>query len=107
MNTRIFISTYEQYASRATVALGAALAISLFLYGAFLILAVEHTAARAAAEQKIAAESTRLSALEGRYLTQARDFTLERAMALGFVQAAQTITLFSDAKNSALTLRGQ
>lgn len=105
MNKYFLIDILEQYAARATVFLCAAVAVSLFLYGAFLLTAVQHTAARAAAERSINSATARLSVLEERYLTQTQWLTRERAAALGFVAPARVTTVFSNAQNTALTLR--
>ncbi len=92
---------------RIMAVLAAIIALSVFLYGIFLLEAVGNTAERTSAERSIRSLTSSVSSLEQAYLDNTRDLTLERAQALGFVAPAHVTTVFADAGAHALSLRTQ
>jgi hypothetical protein len=97
-------TTWTPYLTRAMAALAAITALSVFLYGIFLLEAVGNTAQRSAAERDIRALTSKVSSLEQAYLAQTREMTLERAHALGFVTPATVTTVFATAGADSLSL---
>ncbi len=97
--------TYTPHLSRATAIFGAVIALSLFLYGFFLLEAVAHTASRTQAQRKIESLTSSLSTLEQKYLSRTKDMTLDRAYALGFVTPESVSTVYASGPARTLTLR--
>ena len=97
----------QTHLTRATAVLAGVCAVAVFLYGAFLLLAVSHTAARSAAQKQIGAVSARLGDVEMRYLTATKELTLERALALGYVvpPSGASAVVFATPASHALSLR--
>ena len=81
------------------------MALVVFLYGVFLLGAVAHTVARAAAEQEIQDSIMQLGSLETAYLLEIRALSLERARSLGFVLPAAVTTVYAHT-DGALSLYG-
>jgi hypothetical protein len=96
--------SYQPLLSRAAVVMACLCAISAFLYGAFLLEAVAHTAARASAERQVRDLSAKLSDLESTYLTSTQSLTPQRAQALGYVTPAVVTTVYADAASRSLSL---
>ena len=95
---------YTPYLTRAMALFSGVIALSVFLYGVFLLEAIGNTAERASAEQGIQALGTTVSSLEAEYLSQTRALTLDRAHALGFVDASQVTTVFATAETKSLSM---
>lgn len=98
------IKLYNLYIGRVVAVLAAIIAVSIFIYGAFLLGAVAHAAGRTAAEGKIRTLSTSVSQLESQYLAETRALSQEKAAALGFVAPVAVETVYAN-NGSALTLR--
>ena len=99
--------TYTPYLTKILAALAATVAVSVFLYGIFLLEAVGNTAERSKAEREIRNISSRVSSLEQEYLSKTRGLTLERAKELGFVLPEQVVTVFATAGVKSLGRAGQ
>jgi hypothetical protein len=97
--------TYTPYLKRAMAALAAVVALSIFLYGIFLLEAVGNTAKRAALERDVRALSSKVSGLEQAYLSATREMTLERAKAMGFVVPSEITTVYATRGSHSLSLR--
>ena len=93
---------YDVYLGRAAAALATLCALSVFLYGTFLLMAVAHTAARTDAQKQIVEVSSHLSELEMQYLSITRTLTPERAQSLGFVAPTTVVTVFTAPTATAL-----
>ncbi|HEX8994137.1 MAG TPA: hypothetical protein VF803_02695 [Candidatus Paceibacterota bacterium] len=97
-----------QHYARRTVAFSAALIVlAVFLYGAFLLIAVERTAKRTTAEAQIATLSSEVGMLQSQYLAEMRTITPERATVLGFVAPKQSDIAYVDENTRALTLNSR
>lgn len=91
-----------------SVALCAAMvALSLFLYGFFLLEAVAHTASRAQAQGKIQKLTSSLSVLEQEYLSKTANVTLDRALSLGFVSPQSVAVVYANKPVRGLSLNVQ
>jgi hypothetical protein len=101
---RIAIKT-SPYLGRAMAGFASIVALSVFLYGIFLLEAVGNTAERSSAERQIHSLTTKVGSLEAAYLEKTKDMTLARAQSLGFVKASQVTTVFANASSRSLTLR--
>ncbi|HVV15416.1 MAG TPA: hypothetical protein VHD55_03395 [Candidatus Paceibacterota bacterium] len=91
------------YLARTSAVLAAVIALSVLLYGVFLLEAVANTAKRTAAERTVREIASRVSALEGQYLTHTQALTLARATDLGFVVPADSTTVFASEGARTLT----
>ncbi len=98
------IDLYQLYLTRSIAALAGICVLSVFLYGVFLMLAVEHTASRTALQNKVDSLTVELGSLESQYLQQTREMTPERAHELGFVTPKDTAAVFADADTRSLSL---
>jgi len=85
----------QQYLPRVAATLGGLLALSIFLYGTFLLLAVMHTAARTTLERQITTTVAELGELEAQYLAQTKNLTPERAAELGMVAPLSVSLVFT------------
>ena len=97
------LALYNTYTPRVIALLAGVAGIAVFLYGALLLGAVAHTAARTAAEKQVRSLSVSVSALESEFLTETKSLSPERAAALGFVAPAAVVTVY--AGTGSLTLR--
>lgn len=95
--------TYGPYMTRLMALLASFIALSLFLYGIFLLEAVAHTASRTSAEHNISLHTSELSKLQTQYLSLTKNITLERALEMGLVVPARVTTVYS-APQQALSL---
>lgn len=109
MNTKTHIRavaiTYTPHLRRAGALFGAVVALSLFLYGFFLLEAVAHTASRTQAQRKIQTLTSQMSTLEETYLMATRHMTLDRAQELGFTAPATVATVYAGNPARGLSLR--
>lgn len=91
------LALYNRHATRLTALLAALCAISVFLYGAFLLMAVAHAAELRAIEDEISTLESSGSRLQSEYMAKTKALTIERARELGFVDpVAQTTVTDSD-----------
>lgn len=100
------LAATERYLKGTMALLATVIFTSVVLYGALLLLAVSHTAARAQMEEKMQQIASRVGALEADYFEIARTITLQRAQELGFVAPSVSDTVFATAASKALTLEG-
>ena len=96
---------YTPHLSRAMVVLGAIAALSLFLYGFFLLEAVAHTASRTQAQAQVHNYTSKLSSLEETYLADTRTMTLDKASALGLIAPKEVATVYVNDASHGLSLR--
>ena len=96
--------TYQPYIPRVAALFAIATAISLALYGTFLLEAVLHTASRSSAERQIQSISEKLSALETQYLAQTQSLTPQEAAALGYVVPRDISQVYEEGQASSLSL---
>ena len=89
----------QHYARRFTALFAVIIVVSAFLYGAFLLIAVERTATRASAEAQIQSLSSDLGLLQSHYLDLTQALTPERAAALGFVTPSVAQIAYVDTTN--------
>ena len=99
------IDLYQLYLSRAIALLVGVCAISVFLYVVFLMLAVEHTASRTAAQNNVDDLRTEVSALETQYLRDMEILTPERAAELGFIAPKDVTPVFAQDDGHPLSLQ--
>lgn len=99
------LQLYRLYVRRVMAVSAAVFALSAFMYGAFLLTAVERTAGRASAEESIQNLTVELASLQSRYLAETRNLTPERAQELGLITPSQSTTLFAEAQAPTLSLR--
>jgi len=106
MNRPTFtLAQYHLFFTRAGAALAATTVLSIFLYGTFLLLAVEHAAARTNAQHQIDKLAAHVGDLETQYLTAARTLTPDTAAQLGFVPPTTVTTVYATAASRSLSLR--
>jgi hypothetical protein len=98
---------YTPHLTKAVAALAVVIALSLFLYGFFLLEAVAHTASRTHAQREIANLTSTLGSLEQEYLSKTRTITLEHARALGFVAPVDVSVVYAGGPAHALSARVQ
>ncbi|MSR70846.1 hypothetical protein EXS62_02295 [Candidatus Kaiserbacteria bacterium] len=98
------IAFYNAYAARTMALLAGAVALCLFLYGAFLLGAVAHAAGRTQAERQVRTTLAQVGTLENRYLALTKAISPERAATMGFVSPVAVSTVYADA-HAGLTLR--
>ena len=84
---------YNRYASRLTAVLAALCAVSVFLYGALLLMAVAHAADLRAIEEQLSGLESSQSQLQSEYMAKTKALTLERARELGFVEPIARTTV--------------
>jgi hypothetical protein len=99
------IARCHLYLTRVGAVLAAVCALSVFLYGTFLLLTVEHAAAQTAAQSQIDALAGHVGDLEAQYLAAARALTPDTAAALGYVSPVAVTSVYTDADSGALSLR--
>lgn len=93
------VLSYQPYIPRVGAVLGGICAIAIFLYGAFLLLAVMHTAARTSLEKQISATMAELGDLEAVYLAETKKLTPERATDMGFAAPVAVSVVFTAGQN--------
>lgn len=89
------VTLYNTCAPRIIASLAGIAGISVFLYGALLLGAVAHTAARTSAEKEVRGLSIAVSFLENKFLTETKSLSPERAAALGFVSPVAVATVYT------------
>jgi hypothetical protein len=94
--------TYTSHINRLIACSAVGIALSLLLYGVFLLEAVAHTAARAEAEEEMVVISSRLAVLEEEYLEKTRAISPARAAEFGLTEPVSVTTVY--ATSFALTL---
>lgn len=99
------LERYHLYINRLMALCALLCAASVLSYGVFLLLAVEHAAARTTAQESISALSGRVGDLETQYLSAARALTPQVAGELGYVAPQQVATVYATAASGALSLR--
>jgi hypothetical protein len=99
------LDLWQLYLTRSIAALVGLLALSVFLYVVFLMLAVQHTAARTTAQRDADALTVHVSSLETQYLAKTKELTPARAAELGFVQPRLVSAVFADANAHTLSFR--
>lgn len=100
------IIRYRLITTRVAALLGGLVALLAFLYGAFLLGAVAHTAAQTKIDRELGALKEEVNASEAQYFAALRSVTPEQAQALGFVAPAETTTVFATAASKVLSLQG-
>ena len=89
------LAVYNSYCMRAAAGLAVASVVAVFLYGAFLLMAVSHTARLSQAEEGIRTIQGAMSSLESEYLTRSATLTLARAQSLGFVEPTEEWVVYA------------
>ncbi len=103
MNTNT-LTLYHTYLARTTALLAVVCAVSVLLYGIFLLMAVAHTAARTAAQHQVKGLTAQLGEIEMAYLTQQKDITPEHAQTLGFVAPTAVSVVYTSSLRQTLTI---
>ena len=98
------LALYNLYVTRVVALLAAMCALSVFMYGAFLLMAVSHAADLRAIEDESSDIAAEVSELQGNYLAKTKSLTLAQATALGFVEPIAKTTVV--AHEQGLTLLG-
>jgi hypothetical protein len=92
------LALYNKYSTRIIAGLAALCALSVFMYGAFLLMAVAHAAELKVIEEELMVLESEASQLQSQYIVKTKALTIEHARALGFVEpVAQTTVAVSDA----------
>ena len=92
------LALYNRYSSRLIAILAVTCAVSVFFYGAFLLMAVAHAAELRTIEDTLMTLESESSALQSEYLLKTKALTLQHARDLGFVEpTAQTTVAAGDA----------
>ncbi len=94
----------DLYISRSIALFATVCALSVFLYGFFLLEAVAHTASRSSAEHQALLLQGKLGSLEAQYLAESRALTPAVATTLGFVAPVSVSSVYAPGA-SLLTLR--
>jgi hypothetical protein len=97
------LTLYHMYVHRIVAALAVVCAISVFLYGAFLLMAVAHATHMAGAERQIKTLTGQLSVAESQYLAMTDAISPATAIQLGLVKPA-TIAIVEVAKAQGLSI---
>jgi len=97
------ITLYNRLAPRIVAVLAGIAGVSVFLYGALLLGAVSHTAARTSMEKETRTLSASVGALESEFLAGTKALSRDRALELGFVPPQEVATVY--AGDGSLTLR--
>ena len=90
-----YLTLYRLYTLRLIAVLGAACAIAAFLYGAFLLMAVSHTARLSAAQSEARKVGQSVSTLETRYLSESAALTPALAQAAGYVAPVESSVVYT------------
>ena len=94
----------HQFNIRAMAVSAALCALCAFAYGAFLLLAVTHTASRANAQESLVALTSAMGVLQEKYFSRTALLTPLRAAELGLVRPLHTESIFAHGDPS-LSLR--
>lgn len=104
---RAIAITATPHLQRMIALCAAVVALSLFLYGFFLLEAVAHTASHAQAESKIQTLTSNVSTLEQQYLSYTSGLTLNRAQELGLVSPEDVSVVYANTPAHGLSLNVQ
>lgn len=91
---------YSTIVRRLSALLIAVCALSVFLYGALLLMAVSHAAHLSSAQDKIHGLTTQLSAAESTYLAQTQALDAQTAVALGLSKPSSVSIVYAAAPKS-------
>ena len=97
------LAIYHYYAPRAAAFLAICCAVSVFLYGTFLLMAVAHAAHMSSAEQQIRQLTGTLSTAESKYLSATNAISLATAVGMGLVKPV-SVSIVTTAQAQGLTL---
>lgn len=97
------LALYHMYVARVAAALAVLCAASVFLYGAFLLMAVAHAAHMSDARHEIKALTGKLSSAESQYLAATNAISYVTATNMGLVKPA-SVAMVNAAKVAGLTL---
>jgi hypothetical protein len=98
------LAIYNRYSRTAFAALAFVCAASVFLYGTFLLLAVDHAARHAHAASSLQELKAKLSTLENQYLAATQAITPSYAARLGYVRPSSVETVYATPPAQTLTL---
>jgi hypothetical protein len=104
-NAQSIALSYQPYLSWVAAGLACLCALSVLLYGIFLLEAVGHAAASEIAQRNIQGLRVSISTMEAQYLAYTRNITPQTAQALGFVTPTALSTVFARSPAQSLTLR--
>jgi hypothetical protein len=97
---------YNAHIARAYALFAAVCAISVFMYGVFLLMAISHAAKLSSIKQESKELTSKVGLLESKYYTYTKELTPERAQSLGFV-TPQDIARVYTSSLSGLSLAGE
>ena len=97
--------TYTPVLNKVSTVLAGLIALSVLLYGIFLLEAVANTAKRTAAEKQVRELTAQTGTLEAQYLSLTQEMTPARAQALGFVTPQKVTTVYAVAPSQTLGYR--
>lgn len=97
------LALYHMYVARVAAMLAIVCAASVFLYGAFLLMAVAHAAHMSNAQHEIKSLTGKLGSAESQYLAATNAISLATATAMGLVKPT-SVAIVSAAKAGELTL---
>lgn len=101
-----YLAPRRSWIARVAAVLAGFVALSVFLYGALLLGAVAHTAARTSLERQAHGLASEVSQLEAQYFTNARAISIELAAQLGYGAPTKTTVVFTTGGSKALSLEG-
>ncbi|HEY6021061.1 MAG TPA: hypothetical protein VIY48_14485 [Candidatus Paceibacterota bacterium] len=96
------LTLYHLYVSRVAATLAIICAVSVFLYGTFLLMAVAHATHMTSAQEQIKDLTGKLSEAESQYLSATNAISLATATNMGLVKPA-SIAIVTTAQTAALT----
>lgn len=97
--------TYTPHLGKLMAFFAVVIALSLFMYGFFLLEAVAHAASLTDVTRSIRTHTLEVSKLEELYLEATKGITLDRAQSLGFVAPEAISTVFANATTRSLSVR--
>jgi len=97
------LALYHMYVARVAAVLAVFCATAVFMYGAFLLMAVSHAAQMSSAQHEIKVLTGTLSKAESQYLAATNAISLATATAMGLVKPT-SVAIVSAAKAGGLTL---
>ena len=92
----ILLLPLRVYLNRVTAVLTVICGLSVLLYSVLLLMAVAHAAHMSAARHEIATLTSKVSEIEGVYLSHTKALTRERASELGFVAPVHVATVYAE-----------
>lgn len=97
------LALYHMYVARIAALLAVVVAVSVFLYGTFLLMAVAHAAKMSDAQHDIRVLTGTLSTAESQYLAATNAISFATATQMGLVKPT-SVVIISAAKAAGLTL---